>query len=115
MGTHPIFESDFDCLTDGNLKWMTTYFTYRVASFHLMLRVVLRVNVKRLEYCTWNKKKRSHIKSAGHSVQHQLFNISPEECYPMQSNQCWKLQLMHVQFRYFSFWRIYTRTIGLSN
>jgi len=20
MGTHPIFESDFDCLTDGDLK-----------------------------------------------------------------------------------------------
>jgi len=21
MGTHPIFESDFDCLTDWNEKW----------------------------------------------------------------------------------------------
>jgi len=23
MGTHPIFESDFDCLTEGKTEWFT--------------------------------------------------------------------------------------------
>merc|ERR1711990_335104 len=98
MGTHPIFESDFDCLTDRKL-WRTNILTYPNSGSSILKNFVslmaLRQRVKRpickIDFSSFSrrirfrkKKPKSSRKSKNLKKQHQKnrLNQKPNQSHP---------------------------------
>merc|ERR1711990_850491 len=91
MGTHPIFESDFDCLTDRKL-WRTNILTYPNSGSSILKNFVslmaLRQRVKRpickIDFSSFSRRIRFRSKKSKNLKKQQKnrLNQKPNQSHP---------------------------------